>query len=62
MRVTPSLPKEGEAAQGEHPLTPPLFGMLSSTVLGAILMGECPGGGGAKHQMCWSPQERLAFS
>jgi hypothetical protein len=26
LRVTPSLPKEGEAAQGEHPLDP-----LSST-------------------------------
>ena len=22
VRVTPSLPKEGEATQGEHPLTP----------------------------------------
>jgi hypothetical protein len=50
MWVTPSLPKEEEAAQGEHPLTPD----LSFNLLLGIAIARCLNGGAEKE--CWSPK------
>jgi hypothetical protein len=57
----PLSPPEGEAIQGEHPLTPTFVKVFHQPSDDYRTIGECPGGGGGS-TMCRSPQERLLVS
>jgi hypothetical protein len=45
MMVTPSLPREGEAAQGKHPLDPPFKKFSSTSLEGYRIVGDADAGG-----------------
>ena len=57
----PRSPPEGEATQGEHPLTSTFVKVFHQPSDDYRNIGGCPSGGGGS-TMCRSPQERLLVS
>ena len=59
MRMTPFLPQRGKQPRGSIPLTPCFVGVFHQPSDSYRTMWGCPGGGGSKHDVKKSPQERM---